>query len=67
MLRLAFLTIVLVVASAPYLQFRAWAQTGSEAEVYVDRGILAFERKRYEEGLKELDEALRANPKNVDA
>jgi tetratricopeptide (TPR) repeat protein len=67
MLRLAFLTILLVVASVPYLQFRAWAQTGSEADVYVDRGILAFERKRYEDGLKELDEALRANPKNVDA
>jgi len=67
MLRLAFLIVLLLVASAPYLSFRVLAQGGPEADVYVDRGILAFERKRYEDGLKELDEALRANPKNVDA
>lgn len=67
MLRLAFLIVLFLVASASTLQLRVWAQAGSEADVYVDRGILAFERKRYEAGLKELDEALRANPKNVDA
>jgi len=67
MLRFVILTVFLLVAAAPYVQFQAAAQSGSEADVYIDRGILAFEQKRYEEGLKELDEALAADPDNVDA
>lgn len=39
----------------------------AEAQVYVARGILAYEEKRYEEALSALAEALRLDPNNVDA
>ena len=44
----------------------AWAQQG-EASVYVTRGILAYDEKRYEDALTNLREALRLDPNNVEA
>lgn len=45
----------------------AWAQVPTEAAVFVDRAVLAYDEKRYDEALKELQEALRLNPESVDA
>lgn len=49
----------------------AWAQAqpegAIEATVFVDRGIVAYQDKKFEEALKEFQEASRLNPKNVDA
>ena len=44
----------------------AWAQQG-EASVFVVRGILAYDEKRYEDALASLREALRLEPNNVEA
>jgi len=44
----------------------ARAQQG-EASVFVARGILAYDEKRYEDALASLREALRLDPNNVDA
>jgi tetratricopeptide (TPR) repeat protein len=38
-----------------------------EAVVYIDRAVLAYEEKRYDAALKELEEALRLDPRSVDA
>ncbi|MDP2606279.1 MAG: tetratricopeptide repeat protein, partial [Deltaproteobacteria bacterium] len=38
-----------------------------QAAVYVDRAVIAYEGKRYDEALKECQEALRLDPENVDA
>ena len=43
------------------------AQASPEATVYTDRAVLAYDAKRYNEALKEIKEALRLNPKSVDA
>jgi tetratricopeptide (TPR) repeat protein len=47
------------------------AQVGSEgaiqAAVFVDRAVLAYEEKRYDVALKELDAALRLDAENLDA
>ena len=45
----------------------AWAQVPSESDVYVDRGILAFDAKQYPDALQAFQEALRLNPENVNA
>ena len=45
----------------------ASAQTSADAVVYVDRAVLAYDAKRYEEALQELEEALRLQPEYVDA
>ena len=45
----------------------AWAQAPTEAEVYVDRAILAYDDGRYAEAHKEIQEALRLDPDNVTA
>jgi len=45
----------------------AWAQIPTEADVYVDRGILAYDDRRFEEAHDALQEALRLDPKNVNA
>jgi tetratricopeptide (TPR) repeat protein len=51
---------------AMYLATPAWAQQG-EASVFVARGVLAYDEKRYEDALESLREALRLEPDNVDA
>lgn len=43
------------------------AQLPTESDVYVDRGILAFDAGRYSDALKAFQEALRSNPRNVNA
>jgi hypothetical protein len=45
----------------------AEAQALPEATIYVDRAVIAYEEKRYDEALQELQEALRLDPENVDA
>jgi tetratricopeptide (TPR) repeat protein len=45
----------------------AWPQARPEATIYVDRAVLAYEEKRFEEALKELQEALRLDPESGDA
>ena len=49
----------------------AWAQaqteTSHQAGVFVDRAVVAYGEKRFDEALKELQEALRLDPQNVDA
>jgi len=49
----------------------AWAQAqpegATEATVFVDRGLVAYQDKKFEEALKEFQEASRLNPENVDA
>ena len=44
-----------------------FAQTSLEVTVYVDRAVLAYTEKRYQDALKELEAALRVNPESVDA
>ena len=49
----------------------AWAQaqeeTANEAPVYVDRAIIAYQDKKFDEALKELQRALELDPQNTDA
>ena len=45
----------------------AWGQASPEAAVFVDRAVLAYDEKKFDEALKELQEALRIDPENVDA
>ena len=45
----------------------ARAQLPSESDVYVDRGILAYDARQYSEALQAFQEALRLNPDNVNA
>ena len=49
----------------------AWAQaqeeTANEAPVYVDRAIIAYQDKKFDEALKELRRALELDPQNTDA
>jgi tetratricopeptide (TPR) repeat protein len=45
----------------------ALAQPAPEAVVYVDRAVVAYEAKRFDDALKELEEALRLHPENADA
>lgn len=57
-----FTTLVLTIPSS-----LAWAQVPTEAAVFVDRAVLAYDEKKYDEALKELQEALRLDPQSVDA
>ncbi len=49
----------------------AWAQTqaetGIEATVYVDRAIIAYQDKKFDEALKELQHAIELDPQSTDA
>jgi tetratricopeptide (TPR) repeat protein len=45
----------------------AWAQIPTESDVYVDRGIVAYDNKQYSEALQAFQEALRLTPDNVNA
>lgn len=44
-----------------------WAQVPTESDVYVDRGIVAYDAKDYRTALQSFQEALRLNPENVNA
>ena len=45
----------------------AWAQAPTEAAVYVDRAVLAYDEKKFDEALQELREALRLDSENIEA
>ena len=49
----------------------AWAQTqaetGIEAAVYVDRAIIAYQDKKFDEAFKELQHAIELDPQSTDA
>jgi cytochrome c-type biogenesis protein CcmH/NrfG len=45
----------------------AWAQAPSDAAIFVDRAILAYDEQRYNQALQELQEALRLDPNSVEA
>lgn len=53
---------LLVAAAAP-----TWGQIPTEADVFVDRGILAYDGKQYQEALQALQEALKLDANNVNA
>jgi tetratricopeptide (TPR) repeat protein len=57
------LTIVWMLAPCPPI----WAQVPSDATIFVDRAILAYEARQYEQALQELQEALRVDPEHVEA
>ena len=44
-----------------------WAQVPTESDVYVDRGIVAYDAKDYRTALQSFQEALRLNPENLNA
>lgn len=44
-----------------------WAQLPTESDVYVDRGILAYDARQYADALQSFQEALRLNPDNIHA
>jgi type IV pilus assembly protein PilF len=66
--RVLGLALLILCATVPCLSSPsvAWGQQG-EASVYVTRGILAYDAKRYEDALTDLREALRLDPNNVEA
>jgi tetratricopeptide (TPR) repeat protein len=65
--RLALATIFAVAVLLAYAWTSpTWAQQG-EASVFVARGVLAYDEKRYEDALQSFREALRLEPGNVDA
>jgi tetratricopeptide (TPR) repeat protein len=45
----------------------AWAQAPSDAAIFVDRAILAYDSQQYDQAMRELQEALRIDPNNVEA
>jgi tetratricopeptide (TPR) repeat protein len=45
----------------------AWAQAPSDAAIFVDRAILAYDAQQYDQALQELQEALRLDPNHVEA
>jgi tetratricopeptide (TPR) repeat protein len=45
----------------------AWAQAPSDAAIFVDRAILAYDSQQYDQAMQELQEALRIDPNNVEA
>ena len=59
----------LILVTVPLATARAQSLSDGaiQAAVYVDRAVIAYEGKRYDEALKELQEALRLDPENVDA
>ena len=59
---LFFTAVLIVIQSCAVL-----AQISPEATVYLDRAVLAYEAKQFDEALKELEEALRHDPKSVKA
>ncbi|MBI3058050.1 MAG: tetratricopeptide repeat protein, partial [Deltaproteobacteria bacterium] len=64
------LVLSLAVINTPQISV-AWAQaqteTATQAGVFVDRAVVAYGENRFDEALKELQEALRLNPESVDA
>lgn len=66
----ASLVLSLAVINTPQISV-AWAQaqteTAIQAGVFVDRAVVAYGEKRFDEALKELQEALRLDPQSVDA
>ena len=45
----------------------AWGQIPTESDVYVDRGIVAYDQSQFPQALEAFQEALRINPENVNA
>ncbi len=59
----------LFLATVPLYTVRAQSlnEGAIQAAIFVDRAVVAYGDKRYDEALKELQEALRLDPENVDA
>ena len=59
----------LFLATVPLSAARAQSlnEGAIQAAIFVDRAVVAYSDKRYDEALKELREALRLDPENVDA
>ena len=59
----------LFLATGPLSAARAQSlnEGAIQAAIFVDRAVVAYSDKRYDEALKELQEALRLDPENVDA
>jgi tetratricopeptide (TPR) repeat protein len=52
---------------APLARAQIPSESALHAPVFVDRGVVAYTEGRYEEALKELEQALKLDPENVDA
>ncbi len=61
----ALLCLVFVWMIAPWSL--VWAQAPSDAAIFVDRAILAYDAQQYQLALQELQEALRLNPNHEEA
>lgn len=44
-----------------------WGQGPSEAAIFVDRAVLAYENQQFDQALRELEDALRLDPQNSEA
>lgn len=62
-----FVSAFLCVGPSSITWAQAQAESEIEAAVYIDRGIIAYQDKKLEEALKELQHALTLKPDSVDA
>jgi tetratricopeptide (TPR) repeat protein len=66
--RQSFVSIILLSALCTLLAISvARSQVPTEAVVHIDRAVIAYDAKQYDDALNELKEALRFDPQNVEA
>lgn len=63
----AFFLFLAIIIPLSAVHAQSLSEGAIQAAVFVDRAVIAYDGKRYDEALKELQEALRLDPENVDA